>query len=31
MLGDWYPEFVHVHVFVEIHETIRKNQEDLKH
>jgi len=31
MLGSWYPEFVHIHVFVGIHETIRNNQEDLKH
>jgi len=27
MLGSWYPEFVHIHVFMEIH----NNQEDLKH
>jgi len=31
MLGIWYPEFVHVHVFMGIHETINKNQENLKH
>jgi len=30
MLGSWYPEFVHIHVFMGIHETI-DNQEDLKH
>ena len=24
MLDSWYPEFVHVHVFVGIHETIKK-------
>jgi len=31
MLGSWYPEFVHIHVFMGIHETIKNNQEDLKH
>jgi len=31
MLGSWYPEFVHIHVIVGIHETIKNNQEDLKH
>jgi len=31
MIGSWYPESVHIHVFVGIHETIKKNQEDLKH
>jgi len=30
MLRSWYPEFVHIHVFMGIHETIN-NQEDLKH
>ena len=30
MLGSWYPKFVHVHVFVGIHEIINNNQEDLK-
>jgi len=30
MLGGWYPEFVHFHVFMGIHETINNNQ-DLKH
>jgi len=30
MIDSWYPEFVHIHVFVGIHETIKK-QEDLKH
>ena len=31
MLGSWYPEFVHIHVFMGIHENINNNQEDLKH
>jgi len=31
MLGSWYPEFVHIHVFVGIHETKNNNQEDSKH
>jgi len=31
MLSSWYPEFVHIHVFVAIHATIKNNQEDLKH
>jgi len=31
MLGSWHPEFVHIHVFVGTHETIKNNQEDLKH
>jgi len=31
MLGSWYLEFVHIHVFVGIRETIKNNQEDLKH
>jgi len=31
MLGSWYPEFVHIHVFVRIHETIKNDQEDLEH
>ena len=31
MLGSWYPEFVHIDVFMEIHETINNNQEYLKH
>jgi len=30
MLGSWYPEFVRIHVFIGIHETINSN-EDLKH
>jgi len=30
-LRRWYHEFVHIHVFVGIHETIKSNQEDLKH
>jgi len=29
MVGSWYPEFVHIHVFVGIRETIKHNQEDL--
>jgi len=31
MLGSWYPEFVHLHVFMGIHEPIENNQEELKH
>jgi len=31
MVDSWYPEFVHILVFVGIHETIESNQEDLKH
>jgi len=31
MLGSWYPEYVHIRVFLGIHETIKNNQEDLKH
>jgi len=31
MRGSWYPEFVHIHVFVGIHETKNNNQEDSKH
>ena len=31
MIGSWYPEFVHIHVFVGIQKTIKSNQEDLKH
>jgi len=31
MLGSWYPEFVHIHVFMGTHEAIENNQEDLKH
>jgi len=31
MLGSWYPEFVHIHVFVGIHETMKNNQENLKY
>ena len=31
MLGSCYPEFVHILVFMGIHETINNNQEDLKH
>jgi len=31
MLGNWFPEFVHIHVFVGIHETKNNNQEDSKH
>jgi len=29
MLGSWFPEFVHIHVFVGIHESIKNDQEDL--
>jgi len=28
MLGSGYPEFVHIHVFMGIHETVNNNQED---
>jgi len=28
MLGSWYPEFVHIHVFMGIHETINNNEEN---
>jgi len=31
MFGSWYPEFVNIHVFMEIHETTNNNQEKLKH
>jgi len=31
MLGSWYPEFVHINVFMGIHETRNNYQEDLKH
>ena len=31
MLCSWYPDFVHIRIFVGIHETIKNNQEDLKH
>ena len=31
MLNICYPEFGHIHVFVGIHETIKNNQEYLKH
>jgi len=30
VLGSWYPEFVHIHVFMGIHGTIN-NQEESKH
>jgi len=29
MLDSWYPEFVHVHVFVGIHETIKKTTKKI--
>jgi len=29
MLGSWFPELFHIHVFVGIYETIINNQEDL--
>jgi len=31
MLGTWYPEFVHIHVFMGVHETMNSNHEGLKH
>jgi len=31
MLGGWYPEFVYIHVFVGILETINNNQEDINY
>jgi len=31
MLGSWYPEFVHVYVFMRIHEILNNNQENLNH
>jgi len=31
MLGSWYPEFVHIHVFTGMRETINNDQEDSKH
>jgi len=31
MLGSWHSEFVHIHVFVGIHEIMKNNQEDLRH
>jgi len=31
MFGSWYSEFIHIYVFVGIHETIQNNQEHLKH
>jgi len=30
MLDSWYPEFVHIHVFVKIHETITKQPRIFK-
>jgi len=30
MLGSWYPEFVHIHVLVGIHETIKKQPRRFK-
>jgi len=30
MLGSCYPGFVHIHVFMGVHETINNDQEDLK-
>jgi len=29
MLGSWYSEFVHIHVFVGIHETIKKKIQNI--
>jgi len=31
MFAGWYHQFVHIHVFMGVHETINNNQEDLKH
>jgi len=31
MLGSWYPEFVYIHDFMGIHETINNNKEDIKY
>jgi len=31
MLGSRYPEFVYIHVFMGVHQTINNKQEDLKH
>jgi len=31
MFGSWYPEFVHILVFMGFHETINNNQEGSKH
>jgi len=31
MLSSWYPEYVHIRVFMGIHETMNNSQEDLKH
>jgi len=31
MLGSWYPEFVHNHVFMGIHGNINNNHEDSKY
>jgi len=31
MLGSWSVEFVHIHVFMGMHETINNNQEVSKH
>jgi len=31
MLGSWSTEFVHIHVFMGMHETINNNQEVSKH
>jgi len=31
MLGSRYPEFVHIHVFMGVHETINNNHEDFTH
>ena len=29
MLDSWYPEIVHIHVFVGIHETIKKKIQNI--
>jgi len=31
MLGSWHPQFVHIRVFMRIHENKNNNVEDLKH
>jgi len=29
MLGGWYSEFVHIHVFMGVHETTNNNQSTI--
>ena len=31
MFGSWYSEFIHIYVFVGIHEIMKNNQEDFKY